>query len=192
MRRRAAFLSFIAIASFAALGLPATAMAVPQAQSKPKVAPPVQPPAAPASQAPVSQPAPPTPAAAPAPETPSAATLGVPFYQGMQFIESYDAGAGQRFFLFGTTASFDDVVTFYKAALKQKGELVFEKPAIHEFDIGRFKEETMAFPPSVTVKDYASGATGGYVNPKPGVEPASYRTVVQIVPIPAEAPPIKR
>ena len=33
------------------------------------------------------------------------------------------------------------------------------------FDVGRFREETMAFPPGVTVKDYFPD---GYLNPKTG------------------------
>jgi hypothetical protein len=126
---------------------------------------------------------------APAPDTPSEATLGVPFYPNMQFIESYDAGAGQRYYLFGATASFVDVVAYYKSVLKQRGELVFEEPATHQFDIGRFNEQTMAFPPSVTVKDFTWGDRQGYPNPRAGAQPARYKTVIQIVPIPAAAPP---
>lgn len=110
----------------------------------------------------------------------------------MQFIESYDAGSGQRFFLFGTTASFAEVVEYYKSALKQRGELVFEEPPTHMFEIGKFREETMAFPPSITLKDYMWGGMTGYPNPKPNAEPARFRTVVQIVPIPAATPEIKR
>ena len=49
--------------------------------------------------------------------------------------------------------------------LKDRGELVFDAPAMHMFDIGRFREEAMAFPPSVTVKDYTWGGKGGYLNP---------------------------
>ena len=41
--------------------------------------------------------------------------------------------------------------------LKDRGELVFDAPAMHMFDTGRFREEAMAFPPSVTVKDYTWG-----------------------------------
>jgi len=119
--------------------------------------------------------------------------LGVPFYPSMQFIESFDAGLGQRYYLFGATASFADVVAYYKSVLKQRGDLVFEEPATHQFDIGRFNEQTMAFPPSVTVKDYTWGGMPGYPNPKAGAEPARFRTVIQIVPIPAAAPaPIRR
>lgn len=183
MRRHAAILTIIA---FVSLG---TAVAA-RAQGRPKpVAPPIQ--APPSSAAPVPQPpAQPVPAAPTL--VPSEATLGVPFYPTMQFLTSYDAGLGQRFYLFGTTASFADVVSFYKSVLKQRGELVFEEPATHMFDLARFREETMAFPPSVTIKDYTWGGMRGYLNPKPGAEPARYPTVIQIVPIPADTPEAKR
>jgi hypothetical protein len=119
---------------------------------------------------------------------PTEESLGLPpggIYPAAQFLASYDAGRGQRYYLFGTTASFADVVAYYKGVLKQKGELVFEEPATHEFDIGRFREESMAFPPSVTVKDYTWGGLPGYANPKAGATPARFPTVIQIVPIPA-------
>ena len=60
------------------------------------------------------------------------------------------------------------LVTYYRTVLKQRGELVFDVPATHEFDVGRFREETMAFPPGVTVKDFESAVSQGYPNPKPG------------------------
>ena len=94
--------------------------------------------------------------------------LGVPIYPGAQFITSYNAGRGQRYYLFGSTAPFLDLVTYYRNALKQKGELVYDVPATHEFDVGRFNEDTMAFPPGVTIKDYQSDVSQGYPNPKPG------------------------
>jgi len=109
--------------------------------------------------------------------------LGVQIYPGAEFLGSFDAGKGQRYYLFGTNASFTEIVNYYKVVLKQKGDLVFEEPAVHEFDIGKFKEETMAFPPSVTVKDYAWGGSAGYLNPKRGKEPARFKTVIQIVPV---------
>lgn len=105
-------------------------------------------------------------------------------YPTAQFITSYDAGKGQRYYLYGTTTSFADIVQYYRNTLRQRGELVFEEPAVHQFDIGRFREETMAFPPSVTVKDYTWGGTGGYLNPKPGAQPARFPTIIQIVPSP--------
>lgn len=113
---------------------------------------------------------------------PSAASLGVTLYPGSQFIASYDAGRGQRFYLYGTSGSFVAVVTYYRQLLKQRGELVFEAPATHQFDLGKFREETMAFPPSVTVKDYQSQISQGYPNPKAGGEPARFPTIIQIVP----------
>ena len=93
---------------------------------------------------------------------PAPGSLGVSIYPAAQFITSYDAGRGQRYFLYGTTAPFADIVQFYRNTLKQRGELVFEEPPVHQFDIGRFREETMAFPPSVTVKDYTWGGSLGY------------------------------
>jgi hypothetical protein len=144
-------------------------------------------PARPAPQAPAPappQPTPPPPSAAPPPgaEAPAPSTLGVPLYPGAQFLSSFDAGRGQRYFWFGSTASFVEVVAFYRGALKQKGELVFDAPATHEFDVGRFREESMAFPPGVTVKDFHSQVSEGYPNPKSGGQPARFPTVIQIVP----------
>ncbi|MGC4086052.1 MAG: hypothetical protein QM736_28985 [Vicinamibacterales bacterium] len=99
-----------------------------------------------------------------------------------------DAGRGQRYFLFGTTASFVDVVTFYRNTLRQRGDLVFDAPATHQFDIGRFREETMAFPPSVTVKEFQSQISQGYPNPRPNAQPARFPTVIQIVPVVTPTP----
>jgi hypothetical protein len=135
-------------------------------------------------------PPPAAPAAPAAPQTPTAAagdapteeTLGVTLYPGAQYLTSYDAGRGQRFYLFGTTGSFVALVTYYRTLLKQRGELVFEAPATHQFDIGRFREETMAFPPSVTIKDYQSEISQGYPNPTMGGDPARFPTIIQIVP----------
>ena len=113
---------------------------------------------------------------------PTEATLGVPVYPGAEFLASYDAGRNQRYYLFGTNAGFVEIVNYYRTVLKQKGELVYEAPSTHQFDIGRFREETMAFPPSVTVKDYTWGGSAGYLNPKRGKQPARFKTVIQIVP----------
>jgi len=129
-------------------------------------------------------PAPPRAPAAPAPEvTPTEATLGVPIFPGAQFIASYDAGRGQRYYIFGSTSSFVELVAYYRTVLKQKGELVYDVPATHEFDVGRYREETMAFPPGVTIKDFQSDVSQGYPNPKPGGQPARFPTIIQIVPV---------
>lgn len=135
--------------------------------------------------APATQPAPASPgAAAGAQAAPTEAMLGAPIFTGAQFIASYDAGQGQRYYLFGTTASFAEVVAFYRTALRTRGDIVFEEPATHMFEIGRFREETMAFPPGVTVKDYTWGNLKGYLNPKPGAQPERFPTVIQMVPAP--------
>jgi hypothetical protein len=119
---------------------------------------------------------------------PSEVTLGVQVYPTAVFIGSFDAGQGQRYYLYGATASFADLVTYYRGVLKQRGELVFDEPATHMFDTGRFREESMAFPPSVTIKDYLWGGRGGYLNPVPGGTPARFPTIIQIVPSPAGTP----
>jgi hypothetical protein len=117
-------------------------------------------------------------------EVPTEAMLGVPIYPGAQFVMAFDATHGQRFYLFGTNSGFAETVGYYRNVLKQKGELIYEEPAIHEFDIGKFKEESMAFPPSVTVKDYTWNGSAGYLNPKRGATPARFKTIIQIVPNP--------
>ncbi len=147
-------------------------------------APAVPPPAA--QQPPVTSPETSRSSAAASSEPPSEATLGVPIYPGAEFVGSFDAGRGQRYYLFGSSTDFLQIVTYYRTVLKQRGELLFEEPPVHQFDLGKFKEESMAFPPSVTVKDYTWGGSAGYLNPKRGAEPARFKTIIQIVP----APPI--
>ncbi len=151
---------------------------VPQPFPKPGTAQPTKP----SPTAPTAPQGPPPERTPTAPEAPTEAKLGVPLYPGAQFVASYDAGRGQRYYLFGTNGSFATIVTYYRTVLKQRGELIFEAPATHQFDTGRFREETMAFPPSVTIKDYQSDISQGYPNPKPGAEPTRFPTIIQIVP----------
>jgi hypothetical protein len=120
---------------------------------------------------------------------PDEATLGVPLYPNAQFLTSYDAGRGQRFYLFGVSLSFDDAVTYYRTTLKSRGEVLFVSPPTHQFELARFRENEMAFPPSVTIKDYTWGGSGGFPNSTPGAEPARFPTIIQIVPAPAGPPP---
>jgi hypothetical protein len=148
-------------------------------------------PAAPATTAPAQASVPAVPKIQPATDDategqPTEAQLGVRLYPGATFLGSYDAGRGQRFYLFGVQQTFSNTVTFYKTDLG-KGELVFEAPPIHMFDVGKFREETMAFPPSVTIKDYTWGGASSYPNPTPGATPTTFPTVIQIVPQPAAA-----
>ncbi|MEQ1573222.1 MAG: hypothetical protein ABL993_03145 [Vicinamibacterales bacterium] len=150
---------------------------------------PVPPTAAPAT--PAARPAPAPPAAQPQspvlPGEPTAATLGFAIYPTAQFVTSYDAGRGQRYFIFGTTAAFAEVVTYYRTQLKERGTLVYEEPPTHMFEVGRFRDDTMAFPPGVTVKDWTWTGSPGYPNPKPGAQPARFPTIIMFVPTPAAA-----
>ena len=158
------------------------AFQVPQPFPKPGTGQPTQP-GRPSPQAPPKAPVAGAPTPPAAETAPTEATLGVPIFPGAQFIASYDAGRGQRYYIFGSPAPFVDVVTYYRTVLKQKGELVYDVPATHEFDVGKYREETMAFPPGVTIKDFQSDISQGYPNPKPGGQPARFPTIVQIVPV---------
>ncbi len=108
-------------------------------------------------------------------------------YPSAVYLRSYDAGRGQKFHLYGVPLSYAETVAYYQAALKNKGDKLFESPPTHQFELGRFRENEMAFPPSVTVKDFTWGGSAGYVNPHAGGQPARFPTVVQIVPAPAPA-----
>ena len=72
---------------------------------------------------------------------------------------------------------------YYRLILDERGNRVFDAPATHIFEVGRFREREMAFPPSVTIKDYTWDGSDGYLNPKAG-EPARFKTVIQLVPPP--------
>src|SRR5580765_8957085 len=100
---------------------------------------PAAPPPAPSAPQQPAPPAPSAPAGASSPtsaagteQAPTEATLGVPIFPNAQFIASYNAGRGQRYYIFGTSASFVDLVTYYRTTLKQRGELVFDVPATHQ------------------------------------------------------------
>jgi hypothetical protein len=170
----------VPVLSVITLMLTAAAQGAPVPQPFPRPgSPAVQTPQRPAQPAAPSAPASPAVAGAP-----TEATLGVPIYPGAQFLTSYDAGRDQRYYLFGSASSFVDLVAYYRTVLKQKGDLVYDTPATHEFDVGKFDEKTMAFPPGVTIKDFQSDVSPGFPNPKPGGEPARFPTIIQIVPVP--------
>lgn len=116
---------------------------------------------------------------------PTDETLGIPIYPGARFLRSFDAGRGQRYYIFGARATFAEIVAYYRTILRERGELVFDRPATHMFEVGRYRQATMSFPPGVTVKDFTASGSGGYPNPRPGTEPARFPTVIQIVPAPA-------
>jgi hypothetical protein len=123
----------------------------------------------------------------PAEAPPSEVELGFPVYPNAQFIGSYDAGRGQRYYLYGSELRFGELVKYYQSALKNRGTLVFDAPATHVFEIGRFREETMAFPPGITIKDYTWNGGAGYLNPKRNTQPSRFPSIIQIVPAPAGA-----
>ncbi len=110
--------------------------------------------------------------------------LGAPIYPSAVFLTSYDAGRGQRFYIFGSTIPYAELVAYYRTVLKQKGDELFEAPPTHQFDTARFRDESMAFAPSVTIKDYTYGGSAGYPNPKKDGTPARFASVIQIVPVP--------
>ena len=149
----------------------------PQPAPAPTTPPPASPPKtqAPAAPRPANQPP-------QEPASPSASEVGFPIYPAAQFLASYDAGRGQRYYIYGTTTPFADVVAYYRMQLDERGSLVFKDPPTHMFEVGRFREETMAFPPGVTVKDWTSGGSQGYLNPKPKGQPQRFPTIVMIVP----------
>ena len=129
-----------------------------------------------------------TSAAAPtvtATEAPTEATLGVPVYPNAQYITSYDAGRGQRFHLFGTSARFADMVRYYSVVLRERGRRVYDAPAIHQFETARFRDREMDYRPSVTIKDYTWNGAAGYINPAPGAGAATFPTIIQITTLPA-------
>ncbi|MFO7693945.1 MAG: hypothetical protein R6V57_12725 [Vicinamibacterales bacterium] len=194
----------------------AAVLAVPAAQAQPPVARPQPPPPPPNAKAPATPAKPGTttpppvsqqpgaqpqiaPAAAPsaaqaatsfsatAEAPPAACQAGAPVLAGARYLAAYDAGMGQTYCLYGSTQAFTDVVNYYRTVLKDRGDLVFDAPATHMFEVGRFKESDVAFPPGVTVKDYTFGGAPGYMNPTPGGAPAFFPTIIQVVP-----PPIKR
>ena len=165
----------------------------PQPFPRPSTPPPgagAPPPEVPAPEAPVPE-APPLaqPAPLPAdPDAPTEATLGLPLYPTAQFIASYDAGRAQRYYIFGTTAPFSSLISYYRTRLGERGNQVFDEPPTYMFEVGRFRNETMAFPPGVTIKDWTWGGATGYPNPTPGAEPARFPSIIMIVPAPPPVP----
>lgn len=131
---------------------------------------------------------PPPPALDPASPSvrPSDQQLGVTVYPAAEFIDSYDAGRGQRIYLFGTNATFAEIVAYYRNTLRDGGHELFKTPtAMQEFDLGKFRDDTMSLPPSLVVKDYSMTADGvrsdGYLAVD-GTREKHFKTVIQIVP----------
>ena len=113
--------------------------------------------------------------------TPTEASLGAPIYPTSEFLESFDAGRGQRYYLFGTNAAYTEIIGYYKNIMKNGGRTIFEAPAMQQWDLGKFQEQTMAYPPSIVVKDYTWNGSAGYLFID-GAKEKRFRTVIQIVP----------
>lgn len=159
----------------------------PSSPAKPAQPPPAPAPstAAPTPQAPQAPAARQAPAqSAPGGAAPTEADLGAPIYPSAVYLTSYDAGRGQRFYIYGVTVPYADMVAYYRTVLKTRGDELFEAPPTHQFETARFRDESMAFAPSVTIKDYTYGGSAGYPNPKQGATPERFPTIVQIVPAP--------
>ncbi|NQW02799.1 MAG: hypothetical protein HQ485_02090 [Acidobacteria bacterium] len=128
----------------------------------------------------------PFPTAGARPVTPSPQTVPddareLPAYPAATFLETIDAGKGQQYYLYGTDTPYEDIVTYYKTTLNNGGRVIFQGPMMHQFELGRFREETMAYPPSVVVKDYTWDGAEGYLHVL-GTTSVRYRTIIQIVP----------
>lgn len=113
--------------------------------------------------------------------TPTEATLGAPVYPTSEFLESFDAGRGQRYYLFGTNAAYAEIIGYYRNILKNGGRTIFEAPAMQQWELGKFQEQTMAYPPSIVVKDYNWNGSAGYLFVD-GAKEKRFKTVIQIVP----------
>jgi hypothetical protein len=106
---------------------------------------------------------------------------GVPIYPGAELLSSFDTGRGQQVFLLGSSMPYSDIVGFYKLQLRNNGSEVFKTPPMQQFDLGQFRSETMAYRPSVVVKDYTWMDSPGYLHVAGTIE-KRFRTVIQIVP----------
>ena len=117
-----------------------------------------------------------------APATQAPGSVEAYVFPGAEFIADYDAGRGhQRYHLYGTNTSYADVVAHYKSTIRGRNNEVFRTPPTHQFDLARFDDNTMAYPPSVVVKDYTWNGSPGYLHVD-GTTEKRYRTIIQIVP----------
>jgi len=125
-------------------------------------------------------------AAPPTAEQPPGATLeGAPVYPAAEFLDSFDAGRGQRLYVYGTNADFASIVAYYQSVLSTRGRELFKAPAMQQFDLGRFDDDTMLLQPSVVVKDYTWNGSEGYLV-LDGTTERRFKTIIQIVPAPGQ------
>ena len=158
---------------------PARPAESPAAPTQPPAPPPPPSTTAPVATRPTAPAAPAAPKASVSPAV--QAPQGLPVYPTAEFIDGFDAGSGQRYYLYGSDMPFEEIVAYYRTTLKNGGRELFREPPIRQFDLGRFQEDTMAYPPSVVVKDYTWNNGSGYLAVS-GITQKRYRTIIQIVP----------
>ena len=165
-----------------ALGLALAAPALAAAQTAPPPPPPPtrQNPPVPRPFPGVKPPAAPEAAEVQDPATGELMVGNAPVYPAAERLDEFDAGRGQRFVIFGTNLPYEDIVNYYKATLSNNGREIFREPAMQQFELGRFDDDSMAYPPSVVVKDYSWGGSAGYLHID-GTTEKRYRTIIQIV-----------
>ena len=107
---------------------------------------------------------------------------------GRGFLASYDAGRGQRYYLFGTNAGFLEIVNYYRTALKQKGELVYEEPRRPPVRHRQVQGRDDGVPAERDGEGLHVGRLRRLPQSEARRQPARFKTIIQIVPVPP-APP---
>ena len=97
-----------------------------------------------------------------------------PIYPARNSSRRTTPGRGQRYYLYGSDCLVCGAGQVLPERAEERGELVFDAPATHVFEVGRFREETMAYPPGVTIKDYTSNGSRGLSEPENGAQPARF------------------
>jgi hypothetical protein len=108
---------------------------------------------------------------------------GAPVYPAAEFLDSFAAGRGQRLYVYGTNVDYESIVSYYQSVFRTRGRKLFEAPAMQQFDLARFDDDTMLLQPSVVVKDYTWNGSEGYLF-FDGATEKRYKTIIQIVPAP--------
>ena len=113
---------------------------------------------------------------------PEAQPGATPIHPRAELLDTFDAGRGQQYIIYGSDLPYVTIVDYYKKLLRTGGNEIFRTPAMHRFDLGRFDDETMAYPPSIVVKDYTWNGSPGYLHVDGSAE-KRYRTIIQVVPV---------
>lgn len=108
---------------------------------------------------------------------------GIALYPGAVLLGKFEAGPGQPLYIYGSQSTYANVVEYYRGVLSDRGRQLFGGP-MHQFDLGRYRRETMTLQPAVTVKDYTWNGREGYMHVD-GLASTKYPTIIQIVPAPA-------